>query len=90
MNITMDNVVEAHQKCIADIAAYDYYAHIYRKLSEAVDPVTITDPAAICGFWNDFWCALPDHMAIHRNPFDLICDIAEGSYLDEDIEEDNL
>lgn len=88
MNITPDNLLEAHQQCIADIEAYDYFQHVYARLYEIYetygDPKDLTEPSTICEFWNDFWMRLPDHMAIHRQPFFLICDLAEGSYIEED------
>lgn len=69
------------------IEAYDYYQHL---LQMALDHHSVTEdqirdqvlpPKTLCGVWNTMWDMLPDHPAIHRPPFDLLCDLCE--YPDE-------
>lgn len=88
MLITLDNVAQAHQLCFDAIEEQDYYqrlvfAAIDRYDEEGWDVTKTKDPNLICRFWNDVWAGLPDSRAIRREPFNLICDLAEGSYLEE-------
>lgn len=34
----------------------------------------------IVNMFNTFWGSLPDSMAIHREPFDLLCDICASGF----------
>lgn len=81
--ITKANVAIAHKKCIAQVAENDYYPRAYEVAVGILgEPDNITDASTICRFWNIVWAALPDTIEIHRAPFYLICDLAEGDYLD--------
>lgn len=76
MIITPDNIYDAHAKCAHDIFAKDYYVHIANDLIEHYgEPENAVD---IITFWQRFWESLPDNKAIQRDPFYLICDIAEN------------
>ena len=81
--ITTETVVASHRECINAVADYDYYVNIFSIVAKNRQIMEMDDPTEICTFWNDFWYALPDTKAIHRAPFDLVCDLAEGSYLEE-------
>ena len=82
--ITKANVAIAHKKCIAQVAENDYYPRAYEVAVGILgEPVNITDASTICRFWNIVWGALPYTAEIHRAPFYLICDLAEGYYLDD-------
>lgn len=62
-----------------------YKEGYYIDLFESVLPVdykSLSD-REIVDVCNEFWCALPDSMSIHREPFTLLCDISEGSFLEE-------
>ena len=81
--LTKDNLVDEHHKLVEAIYAYDYYVKAFEYVKDSFD-LNLDDPEHICAFWNDFWYALPGHPAIHRDPFNRICDMAEGEYLNED------
>lgn len=85
----MNSVVEMHKSAINLIYQKDYYISLFEKLSSFhVDKVfDMTDEEKICSFWNDFWFSLPDNNSIRREPFFLICDLAEGEYLEPVYEE---
>jgi len=80
--LTESNLVEEHKKLVQAIYEYDYYVSAFEYIKDSFD-LNFDSPEHICTFWNDFWYALPDHPAIHRDPFDRICDMAEGAYLGE-------
>ena len=80
MQVTSMNLIECHRELHKLIYAYDYYVSIYEQIVEKY-PVDMADPESIHSFWNNFWYALPDTRAIQRDPFNFICDMAEGSYL---------
>ncbi len=79
----MNSVIQQkHKELIELIYAYDYYVRIFNQVKEKC-PVDENDANSVTSFWNDFWFALPYSPAIHRPPFNQICDIAEGNYLNE-------
>lgn len=68
---------------VGDIREYDYYQSIFadalRVEGITVDQVTnceLTD-IELCDLWNTMWIRLPDHPAIRRTPFLLLCDLCE-------------
>lgn len=74
-------IQQKHKELIEAVLAYDYYVTLFNQV-KASSEIDESDPQSITDFWNDFWFALPDSPAIHREPFNRICDIAEGNYLD--------
>ena len=83
--LTKDNVADEHHKLVEAIYAYDYYVKAFEYVQSSFD-LNLDNPEHICAFWNNFWFALPDNPAIRRDPFNRICDMAEGGYLDNDDE----
>mgnify|MGYP000712854613 CR=1 FL=1 len=81
----METVVEMHKLAIAQIYTHDYYVDVFQKCASfnTEKVYNYTDEERICSFWNNFWFALPDTNAIRRDPFFLICDLAEGSLIEE-------
>lgn len=75
-------LTERHKKLIETIYAKDYYVHIFEHVKNKCI-VNENDPQSINIFWNEFWFALPDSPVIHRAPFNEVCNMAEGEYLDE-------
>ncbi len=76
MIITKENIQQVHPYCIEQVIINNYYTHIANSLLEKYgEPDT---PTSIVLFWQHYWESLPDSPAIHRHPFDLICDIAEN------------
>lgn len=74
----MNEYLEMHKRCLAEVIANDYYLSIFRNVeAKYTDIQTCEDPKIINSFWNDFWWNLPDSLAIHRQPFNLICDLCE-------------
>lgn len=88
MNVTKENVVEYHKLVLERVLAYDYFVYILSAVQKTYPECeNYTDPNQICVFWNEFWGQLPDTPTIRRDPFYDICDMAEGSYLEEYDEE---
>ena len=76
MLVTYDNVKEVHAHCIEQVILNNYYTDIANQLLEQFgEPET---PEEIVLFWQRFWESLPDSKSIRRDPFYLICDIAEN------------
>ncbi len=82
-----DKVLDKHIATIRTIKETQYYTEMFESVLvdwhhdwDSVEQMTILED--ICSFWNDFWRALPDLGAIHRNKvFYSVCDLAEGDYL---------
>ncbi len=63
---------------IGQIYAEDYFTHLWEKVWRTKPaPLTALTPAQGYKMFQDFWEALPDNKSIRRNPFYLICDLAE-------------
>lgn len=73
---------EEHDYLVSRVFAYDYYLDIFHQVLDEYTRKGIHSTSV--SFWNDFWLALPDSPAIHRDPFYDICDIAERIFEDED------
>lgn len=64
----------------------DYYIHLYTHALKTYGMTTegVTageyEDAKIVNMANSFWFTLPDSMAIRRQPFYLLCDIAEHCF----------
>lgn len=78
--ITKQNLVEQHKKLVEAVYAYDYYVAAFEYVKDSFD-LELNSPEQICTFWNNFWYALPDNPGIHRDPFERICEMAEGAYI---------
>lgn len=78
--ITKHNIADEHNKLVEAVYAYDYFVTTFEraKASFELDP---TVPEQVCSFWNHFWYMLPDHSSIRRQPFERVCDMAEGEYI---------
>jgi hypothetical protein len=73
----MNKYTEAHRRLDEIILANDYFVST---LTPIMDTATVSNsPGALCSYANRLWDALPDSMSIHRHPFYLICDYAEGN-----------
>jgi hypothetical protein len=79
--IQRNEVLESHRDTLAACYFEQYYVHIVDHFAKTMQVKTEGD---VYAFWNRVWDALPDSPAIRRSPFFQICDLAEGSYLDED------
>ena len=81
----MNTVSEMHKQAIQAIYSTDYYVEIFNKIASfSLEKVyDMEDEVEICRFWNNFWYALPDNQDVRREPFLLICDLAEGEYIEE-------
>ena len=83
-------LISLHMFCIDNVLSSDYYVDLFftvidhSKFADLDELRTITDVSRIVSFWNDFWYALPDTPAIHRHPFNTICDICEFDYREDD------
>lgn len=76
-------VREKHKQLVDKCFSEEYYVGILDVLEggfPSVETMTLDD---ISSFWNKFWWCLPDSRSIHRPPFNEICDMAEGSYLQQ-------
>jgi len=80
--ITLENLIEQHKKLIQAVYDYDYYVNAFEYTRENFE-FDLSKPEQISSFWHEFWYTLPDHPAIRRDPFNRICDMAEGAYLYE-------
>ena len=85
MNTENWPVPSLHRQAYNFVFENDYYLEIFEQVCEnyggAGESYALQDLEKICSFWNNFWFELPDNNSIHRNPFDEICALAEGSYL---------
>jgi hypothetical protein len=81
----MKDTTQLHKMLINQIYNQDYYVPTFEKCASFdVDKVyNYTNEELICSFWSDFWYHLPDTPNIRRTPFFLVCDLAEGEYLEE-------
>ena len=83
------NTIDKHKAVITEIFSHDYYVERFLRVVTRKYPNTNeriedeTNLSKICSFWNEFWFELPDSPSIHCGPFYMICDLAEGSYLEE-------
>lgn len=81
----MNDVIATHRECISAVYIQQYYVdHFLQVVEMYPDAELLTNPYEICSFWNEFWESLPDTPEIRRPPFFMICDLAEGSYLEDD------
>lgn len=78
--ITKDNLIDEHQKLVKAIYEYDYFVSTFER-AQATYMLDMSDKYQIRGFWHHFWYMLPSTPSIQRDPFNRICDMAEGSYL---------
>lgn len=83
-------IVEMHKNAIRQVYDKEYYIPLFDGAfrskgynEETLD--ALTDPSDIVSLWNDFWFRLPDYSSIHRDPFNLICDICEYDYREDDV-----
>jgi hypothetical protein len=74
------------QKLQEEIFEQDYYIHLYLAAlaqhgmtKEGISQGEF-DENTIVNMANSFWFALPDSMAIRRQPFYRLCDIAEHCF----------
>ena len=87
------NFIELHKQTIIKVFDLNYFTNTFLELfdSDNADAwkhlMELTDPVEICNFWNDFWEALPDNLAIRVPPFFDVCELAEGSYVYEKSDE---
>lgn len=79
MQVTINNIGQAHAKCIHEVIMNNYYTDIANELIETYGEPWNKDEIVL--FWHRFWSLLPDSKSIRRDPFYLICDIAEN-YMD--------
>jgi hypothetical protein len=81
-----------HKACLIAVYQNDYYIHLLEKCLQRYPNINKGDVSLndICSFWNTFWAGLPDSRSIHREPFNQICDLAEGSYLKEYNDDENI
>lgn len=81
------NPIQLHKEVIEEIKNTDYFFTLYINLVVKEYPDTRIEDEQnqekICSFWNIFWFLLPDSPSIHRGPFNKICELAEGSYLEQ-------
>ena len=76
MKVTVDNIPEVHAHCIEQVILNVYYTHIANTLLELFGRPETTEEILL--FWQRYWHSLPDSPTIRREPFYLICDIAEN------------
>lgn len=77
------DVVSLHIQTMDQVVKNQYFVPLFNQIKGAFEDIsTSTDPNIICEFWNAFWFELPDSTSIRRHPFDDICELAEGEYLD--------
>lgn len=68
---------------LKDIREYDYYQNLLAMalVNKKITADQITrcelDDFQLCTLWNALWMMLPDHKAIQRTPFNLLCDLCE-------------
>jgi hypothetical protein len=81
----MDTIVDMHRMAIGQIYSKDYYVEVFQKCASynTEKVYNYMDEDQITSFWNKFWFSLPDTESIRREPFFLICDLAEGSLVEE-------
>ena len=74
-----------HRRVYNKVYECDYYIDLFEQICEKYgglgETFGLQNEEKINSFWNDFWYALPDSRSIHREPFDEICELAEGDYL---------
>lgn len=75
----MDTIIDMHRMAIGQIYSKDYYVEVFQKCASynTEKVYNYTDETQITSFWNKFWFSLPDSKSIRRDPFFLICDLAE-------------
>lgn len=80
----MTNISERSVDLLDHIVAYDYYQHIFEAAlrkwgvtKEQIRERAVSD-YTLCRVWNAMWGGLPDHPAIQRMPFDMLCDLCES------------
>jgi hypothetical protein len=84
--MTKEEVREFHISVLESVFAEEYFTS---KMKDTLFNYDLDLDAAykiesvelIYSFWNDFWNRLPDDSSIHRTPFYMVCDLAEGDYL---------
>ena len=60
------------------IYSNNYYVELWEQAKNERD-ITQTGDEELCTMLNDFWDILPDSMSIHREPFNALCDLCEGT-----------
>lgn len=80
--LTKNNLISEHKNLVKAIYEYDYFVNTFERAQETFE-LDLAVPEQICSFWNHFWYMLPDNPMIQRDPFNRICDFAEGAYLAE-------
>lgn len=75
-----------HQALINQVYKNDYYVNLLDYVSKKFPPASEISLKEIHSFWNQFWIGLPDSRSIHRQPFNEICEICEGNYLQGEVE----
>jgi len=85
--MNFDELAVEHRRVFDEIYENQYYLETFdricQKFGGAGESFGLQDPEKINSFWNAFWYDLPDNVSIHRKPFYSVCDLAEGSYLEE-------
>lgn len=86
----MTEVAEMMAQVQTDIYAEDYYVNLYREVlrqrsvtHDQISSGALTDEQVV-SLANRFWERLPDSMAIRRDPFFVLCDVASWDYRDEE------
>lgn len=85
----MSHISTQSVELVNAIKAFDYYQHLYHTAltrnnvtEEQIMQQAVSDDD-LCSLWNSMWAALPDHRAIQREPFYLLCDLCEYPEQDE-------
>ena len=60
------------------IYSNNYYVDLWEQAKNGRDITGLRDEE-LCMMLNDFWAILPDSMSIHREPFNALCDLCEGT-----------
>ena len=85
-------ILSLHKSCIHELYAEQYYVSIFEGMLELYgfskeSLMKLENLNNICEFWNSFWFSLPDSKSIRRSPFFVVCELAEGEYLEDAYEE---
>ena len=82
-----ERIYNLHKHAIEEILREGYYVERFWNIVVPLYPETKvqdeTDLDKICSLWNTFWFSLPDSRVIHGYIFNLVCELAEGSYLND-------
>lgn len=84
------NIAHEHRKVYDEVYKNQYYLDLFERVclknGGLGESYALQNPEKICSFWNTFWFGLPDSRSIHRHPFNLICDLAEGGYIQGEVD----